>query len=225
MATTTLLLDLDGTVLDTREFILAAMIHTLANHGIEGPTRADLAAYVGGGDGASPLVAALAQTVGLPLERIYSRLSTADPWLLVETHRTFQAQNLDMVTAFPGARETLEAIRAQGVRLAAVTSRSNRTSVRSVEVAGLGGCFEAIVSAEDAPTLKPDPGPLKHALALLGVGSGGAAIAGDTEHDIQAGRALGIRTIGVSYGFGAAAVRDANPDVMIDVITDLPGAL
>jgi pyrophosphatase PpaX len=225
MATKTLLLDLDGTVLDTREFILAAMIHTLASHGIEGPSRADLNVYMGGQAGASPQVAELARTVGLPLEAIYARLWAGDPWQLVETHRTFQSQNLDMVTAFPGAKETLEKIRARGVRLAAVTSRSQRTSVRSVEVAGLGGYFEAVVSAEDTPTLKPDPAPLIHALALLRVGSESAAIAGDTEHDIQAGKAIGIRTIGVSYGFGAEGLPAAKPDVMIDAITELPGAL
>ncbi len=219
----TLLLDLDGTVLDTREFILSAMIHAMEEHQVAGPSREDLRAYVDGSP--RPEVAWLLSLVGLPIEEIYARIAGGDPARLVESHRAFQAQHLELVTAFPGAEETLASLRAAGVRIAAVTSRSKRTSVRSLEVAGLASLFEVVVSAEDTLALKPDPAPLRHALGLLGADTTGAAMAGDTAHDIVAGQALGIRTVGVTYGFGPEGVRAARPDALIDSITGLPGAI
>lgn len=223
MTIRTLLLDLDGTVLDTREFIIASMIHTLEDHNIAGPSREDLRAHFEGLD--SPEVAWLLSLVGLPLEEIYARISGGDPAPLVEAHRFFQEQNLELVTAFPGAHETLAGLRDAGVRIAAVTSRSERTSLRSLEGVGLASCFDAVVSAEDTPLLKPDPAPLRHALALLGADAAGAAMAGDTAHDIIAGQAMGMRTVGATYGFGPDAVRAANPDALIDSIAELPAAL
>lgn len=223
MTIRTLLLDLDGTVLDTREFILAAMIHTLEEHNVAGPSREDLRAYVD--SSARPEVAWLSSLVGLPLEHIYARISGSDPAPLMESHRSFQEQNLELVTAFPGAHDTLASLRDAGVRIAAVTSRSKRTSLRSLEVVGLASFFEVVVSAEDTPSLKPDPAPLRHALALLGADKAGAAVAGDTAHDIVAGQALGIRTVGVTYGFGPEAVRAAHPDALIESIAELPAAI
>ena len=223
MTIRTLLLDLDGTVLDTREFILAAMIHSLEKHQIAGPSREDLRAHLDGS--ARPDVAWLLSLVGLPLEQIYTTISGGDPAHLVELHRAFQGENLELVTAFPGAHEALASVRDAGVRIAAVTSRSKRTSLRSLEVVGLAQFFDAVVSAEDTPLLKPDPAPLRHALALLGAETTSAAVAGDTAHDIVAGQRLGIRTVGVTYGFGPEAVRAAHPDALIDSITGLPGAI
>lgn len=223
MTIRTLLLDLDGTVLDTREFILAAMIHALEKHGVKGPSREDLRAFVNGSD--RPEVGWLLSLVGLPIEEIYATISGGDPAHLVESHRAFQSENLELVTAFPGAHDALAQVREAGVRIAAVTSRSKRTSVRSLEVVGLAQFFEAVVSAEDTLLLKPDPAPLRHALSLLGAETTGAAIAGDTVHDILAGQALGIRTVGVTYGFGPDAVRAARPDALIDSIAGLPGAI
>jgi pyrophosphatase PpaX len=223
MTIQTLLLDLDGTVLDTREFILAAMIHTLEEHNVAGPSREDLRAYVDGS--ARPEVAWLLSLVGLPIEEIYERISGSDPAPLVESHRSFQELNLALVTAFPGAHETLASLRDAGVRIAAVTSRSKRTSIHSLEIVGLASFFDAVVSAEDTTSLKPDPAPLRHALALLGTDAAGAAMAGDTAHDIVAGQALGMRTVGATYGFGAESVRAANPDALIESITELPAAL
>ena len=223
MPVRTLLLDLDGTVLDTREFILSAMIHALEENGVAGPSRQDLRDYVNGS--ARPEVAWLLSLVGLPIEKIYERITGGDPAPLVESHRAFQSEHLDLVTAFPGARETLAGIRDAGVRIGAVTSRSKRTSLRSLEVVGLASFFEVVVSAEDTPLLKPDPAPLRFALSLLGAETVGAAMAGDTAHDIIAGQALGMRTVGATYGFGPDAVRAARPDALIDSITGLPMAL
>jgi len=205
---TTVLLDVDGTLLDTREFILQAFEHSIAHHGLAYPGRDHMAAQV-----------------GLPLEQIYATLHADLEPALVESHRSFQEENQHLAVAFPGTAEVLTQLRERGLRLAAVTSRSRRTSVRSLEVTGLFGLFDAIVSAEDAPALKPDPAPLRQALAVLGAGTAGAVMVGDTAADILAGRALGIRTVGVTYGFGGRSVLEHSPDAVIEEIAELVAAL
>ena len=163
--------------------------------------------------------------MGLPLEEIYASMSGGEAPHMVESHRAFQRENLHLSVAFPGAGEVLDTLKQAGIALAAVTSRSRRTSVLTLELAGLAGYFGAIVSAEDAPALKPDPAPLRHALALLGRTAAGAVMVGDTAHDIEAGRALGLLTIAATYGFHGEAVRDAAPDHAIGAITELPGVV
>lgn len=205
---TALLLDVDGTLLDTREFIFRAYEAALAGLGLPVPTRA-----------------VLARAVGLPLHTIYADFAGTRVEEAVELHRSFQEQHLDLARPFPGAADALAAIAGHGIRMAAVTSRSRRTSVRSLELAALDTYLEAVVSAEDASALKPDPAPIRMALDLLGANAENAAMAGDTRHDIEPGRALGMLTIGVTYGFHGDDILAAEPDVVIRSIDELPRAL
>ena len=204
------LFDIDGTLLDTREFILSAMEHALRTHGLPVLARAELASQV-----------------GRPLEVIYGEMGV-DAGLgaaLVESHRSFQGENLHLAAAFPGASETLGTLARAGLTLGAVTSRSRRTSVRTMELAGLAPYFDVIVSAEDAAALKPDPAPLLFALGRLGESHEHAAMVGDTRHDIEAGKALGMFTVGATYGFGGEGIRESGPDVVIGDIRELPGLI
>jgi pyrophosphatase PpaX len=205
----TVLLDVDGTLLDTREFILAAFEHTLACAGLPLPGRVDLA-----------------MLVGPPLESIYAGLAgDARAPALVEEHRSFQERNLALAGPFAGAAATLEALRSRGLRLGAVTSRSRRTSLASLDAAGLLPLLGVVVSAEDAVALKPDPRHLQAALDALGADGVGVAMVGDTPADIAGGRNIGALTVAALYGFHGAAVLDAKPDRTIGDIRELPGAL
>jgi pyrophosphatase PpaX len=202
------LLDVDGTLLDTREFIYAAFEHTIAHHRLPPLTRAQMQ-----------------HQMGLPLEAIYGWMGEDDVLPLIETHRSFQAANLALSAPFEGAAEALARLRAAGLKMAAVTSRSSRTSVLTLERAGLAQYFDAVVSAEDGGGLKPDPAPLRHALAMLCRGTAGAAMVGDSPHDIEAGKALGLFTIAATYGFHESAVVEARPDIAISRVSELPAAL
>ena len=208
MAFRTLLLDVDGTLLDTREFIYSAFEHTIRYAGLPPADRLELQ-----------------RVMGLPLEEIYGSMGAADPMAMVSVHRAFQGENLHLSFAFNGVAEVLEQVRNAGIAMAAVTSRSRGTSLRTLQDAGLDGFFEAVVSAEDTPELKPDPAPLRLALALLKASEESAVMVGDTAHDVIAGRAAGMATIGVTYGFNPQAVIDAKPDWTIATIAELPGVL
>jgi len=205
----TILLDVDGTLMDTREFVFRGFEHALSLSGGPIPTRAELAARI-----------------GPPLEEIYADLvglERADE--MVRSHRAFQAANLGLSRAYPGAADALERLRSAGFRLAAVTSRSRLTSVDSLERCELLPLLEVVISAEDAVALKPDPRHLEAALRALGTTSGGVAMVGDTPADIEGGRNIGATTIGALYGFHGAELLACKPDRCIDDVRELPDAI
>lgn len=199
------LFDVDGTLLDTTEFIYGGFDHTLATHGHPAVERT-----------------AYARVMGKPLEVCYVELAPGcDPVLLCETHRTWQGGNLHLSVPFGETVEVLRTLSDAGLGLAAITSRSRRTSVHTIEQAGLAGYLDLILSAEDAPAIKPDPAPLLLALQHLGVPPEAAVMVGDTDADILAGRAAGVRTVGVTYGFHGSDILNHAPDWTIDRLDQL----
>lgn len=208
----TILFDIDGTILDTEEFVLRSFEFAFTAKGYVAPTRDVIRPHI-----------------GRPLEAIYADFALGgDADELTRTHRWFQTQNLRLSQPYPGARETLEALRAAGIRMAAVTSRSRLTSTTTLELAGVLEFFGAIVSAEDVTALKPDPEPMLAALAGLGLTPAdaiAAAVVGDTHNDIGAGKAVGAFTVAATYGFHGEDVLEAAPDAVIRDIAELPGIL
>src|SRR3712207_456264 len=147
------LFDVDGTLLDTTEFIYGGFDHALAAHGHPVVERTHYA-----------------RVMGKPLEVCYTELAPGcDPILLCETHRTWQAGNLHLSTPYPETIRVLRTLHDAGLRLAAITSRSRRTSVQTIELAGLAEYLDLILSFEDVTAIKPDPAPLLAALDRLAV--------------------------------------------------------
>src|SRR6202035_3495630 len=103
-------------------------------------------------------------------------------------------RHADELLAFPGVREMLEGLRAEGVAIAVVTSQARRRYGQDASRAGLDGLIDVAVCAEDASRAKPDPAPVLRALELLGVPGAHAIMAGDTPVDMGAGAAAGTRT-------------------------------
>ncbi len=199
------LFDVDGTLVDSREFVLGAMEHALRTHQLPVPARV-----------------ALAATIGPPLEECYRKfVPDADLRALCEAHRAWQRERLKLVVPFPHTLATLETLRSFHVRLAAVTSRSRVSSLGSLDGAGLSGLLEVTISAEDAPRTKPDPDPLLLALERLGVNAAEAVMIGDTLADIQAGKAAGMKTIAALYGFAGPSLQSAPADYFIRDIAEV----
>jgi pyrophosphatase PpaX len=112
------LFDLDGTLLDTRELIVASFRHTLG----EGP---DVARDI-------------LPTFGEPLRATFARLAPGREEELVARYRSYNLEHHDrMVRAFPGAREALVALRAAGIACAVVTSKMRATAGRGLRICGL----------------------------------------------------------------------------------------
>jgi pyrophosphatase PpaX len=203
--TTALLFDVDGTLLDTRDFIIKATEHALATHGHPVPERS-----------------VIARLVGQPFDQYYETLTgLKDNKVLQDTHRIFQLANLHLSVLFPGVVETLVYLKNKGYELAVVTTRSKKTSLETLRQAQIDPFFNVIISAEDATEVKPHPAPLFKALEGLGVAPQNAIMIGDTQLDVLAGKNAGTQTVRVTYGFHTDNLHEPEPDFIINTINEL----
>lgn len=201
-----LLFDIDGTVLDTTEFIIQATEYALASLGYNVPERS-----------------VIHSVVGVPFPDYYIQLAGEDKNIekLIEKHREFQYANFNLAKPFPGAIETLKNLKDKGYKLAAVTSRSKKTSHQTLIDNGIFDFFDTIISFEDASGLKPDPAPLLKALENLNEKAENAVMIGDSHLDIEAGINAKTKTIRAGYGFHKDNLHNPEPDFIIDDINDL----
>lgn len=205
MIATTLLFDIDGTLLDTREFILQATEHTLRQFDLNVPDRDTLS-----------------KMVGKPFPEFYQILAErSDVADLVATHRAFQLEHLDLSVPFPNTIETLHALKERGYRLATVSTRSKITTHETLKLAGIDHYFDVCISGEDTPEKKPHPAPLLLALERLQSEPHDAVMIGDSDFDVEAGKNAGTQTVRVSYGFHTEKMHDTNPDAIIHDIKEL----
>ena len=193
------LFDLDGTILDTFDFIYGAFEFAFKEYGIEPLSRESIRHLMGG-----------------PLEEVYSKMAPeCDSILLAESHRKFQSDNLNLVKLFPDTLDVLEELKRREMKIAAITTRSNRSSIRSLEITGIAKYFDMVISAEDVQNHKPNPEPLFKALEFLSIKSKDAVMIGDTGADIMAGKNAGTITVAALYGFGGETLIELNPDFAI----------
>jgi len=160
--------------------------------------------------------------MGGPLEEVYRTMAPEhDPILLSQSHRNYQSDNLHLVHLFPSTEKVLAKLSRRGLKLAAITTRSLRTSVRSLEMTGIAKYFDIIISAEDVSFHKPHPEPLLKALDVLGAKPEEAIMVGDTRADIMAGKNAGTKTVAALYGFGGERLRELGPDYSINELSEL----
>jgi len=204
------LFDLDGTIADTLPLILRCYRHTMLTHlGRELPDEAFL------------------RTVGTPLGeqlRDFAR-DEAELLAMAETYVAFQRIHHDaMVKAYPGARDVASALRGRGVELAVVTSKRREMTLRTLDRCGLGDLFEVLVCADDVSRGKPDPEPVRRALAELGLERHRREVlfVGDSPFDVTAGRLAEVRTAAALWGaFERATLEAAEPDHLVGCIADV----
>jgi pyrophosphatase PpaX len=205
------LLDLDGTLVDTIPLILAAARHAFDGYG-RGPSDAEWIAGIG-----TPLRAQLASFARSP----------DDVDDLLERYRTFWIAKHDAMTRpFDGVVETLAALAASGRPLAVVTAKVEAGAHRTLRHVGLLPYVEVVIGADSCGRSKPDPEPVRVALARLGAPPEGAVLLGDSPHDIAAGKAAGVWSLAALWG---ATTRDAlgaaGADGFLSDIRALPAAI
>lgn len=203
--------DFDGTLGDTRDKIVGVMQHVMLECGLE---VAD--------------AAVCASTIGLPLKdcfrKIYPHLDDAGAEACADTYRRYffsHAQEL-VPDMFPHVVETLDELHRRGVAMAIASSRTSRSLLGFVRDMGLDRYIGRVVGCEDVAATKPAPDALIAILEAEGVASDEALVVGDMPVDILMGRAVGVRTVGVTYGNSTpVALVAAGADRLIDSIDEL----
>jgi pyrophosphatase PpaX len=185
------LLDLDGTLVDTIPFILSAV-----RHAFEGrercPTDAEWIAGIG-----TPLRDQLRGFAGAEAE--------VEP--LFDRYRAYWLAHHDARTRlFPGAGEALRALKAAGHPLAVITAKNEQGAERTLRHVGVRHLLDVVVAADTVARCKPDPMPVLHALTRLERRPDEAVMIGDSNHDLAAGRGAGTVTVGVLWGAASRQV-------------------
>lgn len=183
--------DLDGTLAHTEESIACAANRILKEFGLPAQPVEDF--YYHAGDGGNVLMERCLRAVGSSMER----LTQAQ-----ELYRKYMAeQALYKVRAADKMEETLEELRRRGVKLAVLSNKPHEATYRAVT--GLFGeqCFDVIQGLEPGMKKKPDPNGAWKVAKSLGVEPERCMYIGDTNTDMRTGKAAGMYTIGVLWGF------------------------
>ncbi len=199
-----ILFDIDGTILDAHEFIYSAFEYTFKKY--DHTVDPEL----------------IAKASGKPLVEFYqSVLPDADFELLAQTHRDFQEDKHHLAKPFFSVIETFKALKKRNIELAAVSNRTSLSLIKSLKTHDVYQFFDVVLGFDDVENPKPHPEQLLKALKMLKVNKSEAIMVGDTQKDILAGKAAGIKTVGVTYGFIGEKIKDSHPDFVIDNIEQL----
>jgi phosphoglycolate phosphatase len=205
----TILCDLDGTLVDSRLDIAAAFQHAWRT-------------VVGG---TPPSATAIAQHIGKPLADMLCDLGVLLPSQLVNAfltayRRAYARQGASLAQLYPGVIATLQAL--SGFALGIVTTKEPEQAEMVLRRLGLSPFFQHIQGGTPGLRLKPAPDTLLAALAVLDCTPPHALMVGDTPADILAGKAAGVMTCAVTYGFGRReALLHCAPDYMIDMFGEV----
>ena len=190
----TLLFDLDGTLLDSFPGIKASMAHAVAAH------RQDLDLTE---DAVGQVVDQMLLRVGVPLEDIMLETAGQDQQLATQLVQTYRSHNHSIVPDMPlfaGCIEILKKLRESGRTLGIVTSKSEHATRLSVESHDLEQYFSVIIARDHTQNHKPHPEPLQKAMQILNKEPGETAYVGDSVFDMEAARAAGCLEIAALWG-------------------------
>ncbi len=203
---TTLLFDVDGTLIDTNELIIMSFLHTFEQFFPGEYKREDVIHFIG---------PTLDETFGsIDRERMDE---------MIKVYRQFNVGKHDeMVKEFAGVVETIVALKEAGYKLGVVTSKMNQLAIKGLRLYDLDRHFDCIIGCDDIIKPKPDAEPVLKALSLLNATPEEALMVGDRHHDILAGKNAGVGTVGVSWSLlGRKYLEEYDPDYIIDDMKEL----
>ncbi|MEW5745138.1 MAG: HAD-IA family hydrolase [Nitrospirota bacterium] len=206
-----IIFDLDGTLVDSSRDIANAVNHAIAPYGVQPLTVKETIGLIGEG-------------VTRLMEKVIAKEHlNAGRDALVDRFLAYYAEHLvDETTVYPGVRETLEQL--TGCRKAVISNKREALSVKILEKLALAKYLDIIVGSDTTEERKPSPLPILYVLDRFGINARDAVMVGDSNYDIEAGKAAGIRTVSVTYGYKTLDFLRGS-DFIIESMFELPGIL
>jgi HAD superfamily hydrolase (TIGR01509 family) len=134
----------------------------------------------------------------------------------------FELESIASASVFPGTRESLDSLKARGVRMAVLTNSGRKAAMEALTRAGLLDCFEFVLTRDETETMKPRPEGLRKAASMLGLPADSVYYVGDSPYDIAAAKHAGIKVVSVATGnYTAERLREEGADHVISSITEL----
>lgn len=216
MRFTSVLLDLDGTLLNTIPDLTAAVNGMRLEMNLP-PLRQDIVStYVG--KGSEILVRRALQDRLQPDEPLEDERLNQGMELFYQYYHTV---NGDKTVIYEGVLDGLRSFRDQGVKMAVVTNKPGEFTEPLLVRTGLAGFFEHAVSGDTCARKKPDPMPLQHACRLLDAQPHNTLVIGDSNNDVQAARAADMAVVAVPYGYNEGhGVQNLGADAIVSSIDE-----
>ncbi len=198
-----LVFDLDGTLVDTKDDLAEAVNVALMSIGLPREDPRTLWGYVG--QGARTLVErALGATHA---HRLDEAVAVFMPW--------YREHLLDHAAVYDGLWPVIDALVAEGAQCSVLTNKPADMSHTIVNGLRLAERFPRLIGGDSLPVKKPDPAGLLSLIAETHVPAAATLMIGDSAVDVATGRAAGVATCGVRWGFNGSAVVESHPDVTI----------
>jgi phosphoglycolate phosphatase len=206
-----LILDLDGTLVDSEALLVALVNDTLA---AQGYSRAD--------------TRAIGASIGLPLDEVFRRAApgaSAEHVDALCTRYRLHADAPEFVRQFglyAEVQQTLTSVRAAGLRTVIATSKRLATTLDILRHCTIDDQIDAVIGGDCVVRGKPHPEMVHRAHAMFPTAAVRTVVVGDTRFDMEMGRAAGVATCAVTYGVHAAhELRALHPDFVIDTFGSL----
>ena len=213
------IIDLDGTMVDTADDFTAGLNGMLAQLDAAETSREEVIDYVGKGS------EHLIRSVLAPrfeTEHAQERFDEA----LAIYQEEYARINGTHTRLYPDVEAGLKAMRDAGLKLACVTNKPRRFAVQLLTQYGLIDYFSLVIGGDTLPKKKPDPLPMLTACAQMQVVPEATVAIGDSENDALAGRAAGLATLTVPYGYNhGQSVQTIKSDGIVASLLDAAKAI
>ena len=212
-STDAVLLDLDGTLLDTIPDLAHAANAMRADLGLAALPQALIATYVGRGVD-NLIQRSLAEDLDgapIPAELLARGRASFAPH--------YHAVNGQKAVLFEGVLSGLQLMQKMGLKLAVVTNKATEFTLPLLERTGLAPYMQAVVCGDTLSERKPHPAPMLYACAQLGAAPERTVVVGDSKHDAASGLAAGCRVLIVPYGYNEGqSVQTLKVDAIVETI-------
>lgn len=217
LAGTTIVFDLDGTLIDTAPDLAAATNHVLAHKGLRPVALPEIHPLIG--HGSKAMIEAGLRVHGAEVEA--QELSDLHDMFL-----EFYAANVAVGSRpFEHIPELIDVLKARGATLAVCTNKVERLSKLLLASLGLDHHFAVIAGRDTFDVFKPDAGHLTQTIAAAGGTPARAVMVGDSDTDITTARNARIPCIAVTFGYTPVPVTQLGPDIIIEHYRDFLPAL
>lgn len=215
----TVLLDLDGTLVDSAPDLASGIDQMLRALGRRPAGEDRVREWVGNG-------AAILVRRALAGQADYEQAPAPTQLELQQALDLFYSAYADLnglyATVYPGVEQFLDTARARGCRLGVVTNKPHVFTEQLLDQMGLAHWFTVAVSGDTLSVRKPEAAPLHHAIELLEGDLATTVMIGDSVTDVDAAANAGIPVVAVRYGYNyGRPVDELGADIVVDSLAEL----
>ena len=208
------IVDLDGTMLDTVPDFHVAINRMRAEFGLDGISQERIEKMVG--KGSENLIRGV-----LAIDFDQAGVERHFPAAMEAYQRHYLDINGNHSALYDGVLAGLDAMRAMGLRMACVTNKPIAFAAPLLAKKGLAPYFEIVYGGECLPRKKPDPMPLLQVCADFALAPGQVVAIGDSSNDAEAARAAGCFVLTVPYGYNhGRAIHETDSDGIVSSLLE-----